>query len=79
MIIIGQASGKNFWSLLFSSIGFIQSDDKKIDSIPSIIKSNKKDSEVFSSNDKSRVSRVNEVKVSFKIIEIVKGFFKKIF
>ncbi|EIA21967.1 hypothetical protein SFB2_289G41, partial [Candidatus Arthromitus sp. SFB-2] len=35
--------------------------------------------EVFSSNDKSRVSRVNEVKVSFKIIEIVKGFFKKIF
>ncbi len=76
---IGQASGKNFWSLLFSSIGFIQSDDKKIDSIPSIIKSNKKDSEVFSSNDKSRVSRVNEVKVSFKIIEIVKGFFKKIF
>lgn len=76
---IGEASGRNFWSLLFSSIGFIQSDDKKIDSIPAIIKSNKKDSEVFSSSDKPRTSHSNEVKVSFKIIEIVKGFFQKIF
>lgn len=76
---IGEASGRNFWSLLFSSIGFIQSDDKKIDSIPAIIKSNKKDSEVFSSSDKPRASHSNEVKVSFKIIEIVKGFFQKIF
>lgn len=76
---IGEASGRNFWSLLFSSIGFIQSDDKRIDSIPAIIKSNKKDSEVFSSSDKPRASHSNEVKVSFKIIEIVKGFFQKIF
>lgn len=77
---IGDAFGRNFWSLLFSSIGFIQSDDKNIDSIPAIIRNNKKDFEVFNSTDKkSRMANKSEVKICFKIFDTIREFFKKIF
>ncbi len=73
IVYIGDGEGKNFWSLLFSNIGFINSGDKDIDSILSLVKNNK-EVEAFTLSSKGK-----KVRVSFKLPEIIKGFFKKIF
>ncbi len=77
IVHIGQGNGKNFWSILFSSIGFIDSDDsRKIDSIADIVRGSKINLQQVSSMISSKA---NKITISFKIIEIFKDFFDRIF
>ncbi len=79
VIYLGEAEGKNFWSMIFSSIGFIHDKDDNIKnkSMINLVKYNKNESrEVFSNNS---VSVEKEVNVTFKVFEIVKNIIKKIF
>lgn len=77
IIYIGDGLGKNFWSMLFPSIGFIHdyNDNIKTDSVFKLVSNNSKKVEVFSNNS----SNNDDIKISFKIVEIVKNVFKKIF
>lgn len=76
MIYIGNGAGKNFWSMLFSSIGFIHDNNKgsKLNTMFNLVGNNKKSIEV--SNNKSNIQRI---KISFKIVDVVKNIFQKIF
>lgn len=77
IIYIGDGLGKNFWSMLFPSIGFIHdyNENRKIDSIFKVVSNNSKKVEVFSNNS----SNNNNIKISFKVFEVIKNVFKKIF
>lgn len=79
VIYLGEGKGKNFWSMIFSSIGFIhdKEDNIKNKSMMNLVQYNKNEAkEVFSNNNKG----VNkEVNVKFKMFEIVKKIIKKIF
>ena len=73
-IYIGQGYGKNFWSMLFSSIGFIDSDDsEELDSMVGVVRANKEAIPVWV-NSSSKSSKIN---ISFKVFEIVKNLFQK--
>ncbi len=79
VIYLGEAKGKNFWSMIFSSIGFIHDKDDNIKnkSMINLVKYNKNEyREVFSNNS---LSREKEINVTFKVLEIVKNLIKKIF
>lgn len=77
IMYIGEGKGKNFWSLLFSSVGFIHDNnkDKNINSMVEVINNNSKDMEVSTFGRQAK----KNVKVSFKIVEVVKNIFQKIF
>lgn len=77
IMYIGEGKGKNFWSILFTSIGFIQSEDSKnkMTSMLDVIRKNKREAEVVSLNRENSY----KVKVSFKIFEVVRDIFQKIF
>lgn len=77
IVYIGEGKGKNFWSLLFSNIGFLKSDDSRIDSILSLVKSNE-------DNKSLQVSKLSKkedkgIKISFSLFGAIKEFCKKIF
>lgn len=76
IVYIGDGAGKNFWSMLFSSIGFIHDRNKnvKLNTMFNLVSNNKKSIEV--SNSKSNLQRI---KISFKIVDVVKNIFQKIF
>ena len=63
--------------MLFPSIGFIHdyNENRKIDSIFKVVSNNSKKVEVFSNNS----SNNNNIKISFKVVEVIKNVFKKIF
>lgn len=73
ILYIGEGKGKNFWSMLFSSIGFIHSDNHK-NSMIDVVRYNKKEMEVSSLGSKH-----SKVKVSSKVFEVVRDIFQKIF
>lgn len=76
IVYIGQGVGKNFWSMLFSSIGFIDSENtKELDSMSEVVKENSKALPVWSSSS-NKNSKIN---ISFKVFEVVKNLFQKIF
>ena len=79
VIYLGEAKGKNFWSMIFSGIGFIhdKNNEMKNKSMINLINYNKNFSrEVFSNDDKRRDEGV---KISFKLFEVVRNVIKKIF
>ncbi len=79
VIYLGEAEGKNFWSMIFSSIGFIhdKNDDVKNKSMISLVNYNKHASREVFLNDGKR--KEQGVKVSFKLFEVVKSVIRKIF
>lgn len=74
IVYIGKGEGKNFWSMLFSSVGFIH--DKKYDfkNMLDVVNNNKI---VEVSNIKN--SKNSNVKVSFKLVDIIRNFIVKVF
>lgn len=76
IIYIGDGLGKNFWSMLFPSIGFIHdnNNNRKIDSVFKVVRNNSKKVEVFNNN-----SLNNNIKISFKVVDVIKNILKKIF
>ena len=79
VIYIGDGKGKNFWSMIFSNIGFISGNDEKsdIDSMINLVKDNESKTVEVSNNSSNK--NISNVKISFKIVELVTNFFKKIF
>lgn len=77
IIYIGNGQGRNFWSLLFSNVGFLKSDDSRIDSIVSLVKNNEDNKSVPVSKISKKEN--NKVKISFSLFGAIKEFCKKIF
>lgn len=71
IVYIGEGKGRNFWSMLFSGIGFIHDKKSNSKSMMELVKENKA---VEVSNTKKK-----PIKFTFKIFDVVKSVFSAIF
>lgn len=75
-VYIGQGIGINFWSMLFTSIGFIDSkDSKELDSMVEVVRYSREALPTWSSSS----SNDSGIRISFKVFEVVKNLLQKIF